>query len=131
MPVRIGNERFTVPEILFHPSDIGINEAGVSEMLTQVVGKCPKPMEGQLYNNIIIAGGNTQFKGFKDRLEKDLQSLKPSESEVRIFELQNPAQAAWRGLKHFCSNKHSFEEYVVTRKEYAEEGVRILKKFNL
>ena len=44
--MRIGNERFTVPEILFHPSDIGINEAGVPEMLTQVANKCPKQMEG-------------------------------------------------------------------------------------
>jgi actin-related protein 6 len=57
--VRIANERFTVPEVLFRPSDIGINEAGVSEMLQQVVVKCPKSFEGPLYNNIIIAGGNT------------------------------------------------------------------------
>ena len=57
--MRIANERFTVPEVLFRPSDIGINEAGVSEMLQQVVVKCPKSFEGPLYNNIIIAGGNT------------------------------------------------------------------------
>jgi actin-related protein 6 len=31
--VRIGNERFAVPEVLFNPSDIGINEAGIPEML--------------------------------------------------------------------------------------------------
>ena len=31
--VRIANERFTVPEVLFRPSDIGINEAGISEMV--------------------------------------------------------------------------------------------------
>lgn len=31
--VRIGNERFSVPEVLFNPSDIGINEAGIPEML--------------------------------------------------------------------------------------------------
>ncbi len=31
--VRIANERFTVPEVLFRPSDIGISEAGISEMV--------------------------------------------------------------------------------------------------
>ena len=31
--VRVSNERFSVPEVLFNPSDIGINEAGVPEML--------------------------------------------------------------------------------------------------
>ena len=59
-------------------------------MLQQVVNKCPKSFEGPLYNNIIIAGGNTQFKGFKDRLEKDLESLRPYDCTVRIFELPNP-----------------------------------------
>jgi len=67
--VRIGNERFSVPEVLFNPSDIGINEAGIPEMLSQVVNKCPKPFEGPLYNNIILAGGNLNIPGFKTRLE--------------------------------------------------------------
>ena len=31
--VKVGNERFQVPEVLFRPSDIGINEAGIPEML--------------------------------------------------------------------------------------------------
>ena len=31
--VRVSNERFSVPEVLFNPSDIGINEAGLPEML--------------------------------------------------------------------------------------------------
>ena len=43
MAVRMGNERFTIPEVLFSPQDIGINEAGIPEMLTQTVNKCPKP----------------------------------------------------------------------------------------
>ena len=79
----------------------------------------------------MIAGGNTLLPGFRDRLELELESLKPQEAKVRVFELQNPTQAAWRGLKSFCSNKHTFEEYVVTRKEYHEDGgLRALKKFN-
>lgn len=56
-------------------------------MLTQTVSKCPKPLEGQLYANIIVAGGNTNLKGFKDRLAHDLESVKPYDSTVRIFEL--------------------------------------------
>ncbi|TNV84523.1 hypothetical protein FGO68_gene9447 [Halteria grandinella] len=130
--VRIGSERFSVPEVLFHPSDIGINEAGLPEMINQVISKCPKPMERPLYANIVIAGGNAHIKGIRERLELDMQSIKPYDSEVRIFELQNPSQAAWRGLKQFCSNKANFEDFVVTRKEYLEEGgSRVLKKLYL
>lgn len=66
-----------MPEVLFRPSDIGINEAGIPEMLQQVVNKCPKSFESLLYQNIIIAGGNTLLPGFKQRLENDLQPLAP------------------------------------------------------
>ena len=31
---RLAAERFTVPEVLFSPSDIGINQAGIPEMIT-------------------------------------------------------------------------------------------------
>ena len=72
----MNNERFTVPEILFNPSDIGISEAGIPEMISQSIAKCPQVMERQLYQNIIVAGGNTLLPGFKDRLVKDLQHYK-------------------------------------------------------
>lgn len=75
-------------------------------------------MERQLYSSIIVAGGNTLFPGFKERLENDLRSLKPDGCKVNIYEMTDPLTSAWKGLKHFCSNKHNFEDFVVTRKEY-------------
>ena len=33
----MNNERFAVPEILFHPSDIGIQEMGIPEAITHAV----------------------------------------------------------------------------------------------
>ena len=29
----MNNERFTIPEMLFHPSDVGIQEMGLSEAI--------------------------------------------------------------------------------------------------
>jgi actin-related protein 6 len=40
--VKVRNERFTVPEVIFSPSDIGINQAGLPEAIIQTVNKCPK-----------------------------------------------------------------------------------------
>lgn len=31
--IRLAGERFTVPEVLFNPSDIAINQAGVPDMI--------------------------------------------------------------------------------------------------
>jgi actin-related protein 6 len=36
------NERFTIPEVIFSPSDIGINQAGLAEAVIQTIDKCPK-----------------------------------------------------------------------------------------
>lgn len=46
--VKIRNERFTVPEVLFNPGDIGINQAGVPEAIMQTIAKCPTQMTAQL-----------------------------------------------------------------------------------
>ena len=36
----MNNERFMIPEILMHPSDIGIQQAGLAEAITQSVNAC-------------------------------------------------------------------------------------------
>jgi actin-related protein 6 len=36
----MNNERFMIPEILFNPSDIGMNQAGIPEAIHQSVQAC-------------------------------------------------------------------------------------------
>jgi actin-related protein 6 len=42
----MNNERFAVPEILFHPSDIGIQEMGIAEGVAHVVSLTPPGTAG-------------------------------------------------------------------------------------
>ena len=35
----MNNERFAVPELLFHPSDVGIQEMGIAEAVVHVLSK--------------------------------------------------------------------------------------------
>ena len=37
----MSNERFAVPELLFHPSDIGIHEMGLAEAVVYVISQTP------------------------------------------------------------------------------------------
>ena len=37
--IRMNNERFAVPELLFHPSDVGIQEMGIPEAIIYVLSK--------------------------------------------------------------------------------------------
>uniref|UniRef100_A0A0M3JIN1 Actin-like protein (inferred by orthology to a C. elegans protein) n=1 Tax=Anisakis simplex TaxID=6269 RepID=A0A0M3JIN1_ANISI len=61
-------ERFAVPEVLFNPSDIGVQQMGVAEAIAASINKCPKAMHGRLYNNIILVGGNSLFEGYRKRV---------------------------------------------------------------
>lgn len=63
----MNNERL-VPEILFYPSDIGLDQAGIAETIVQSIEACPVDLHPLLYNNIILVGGNVLFPGFVERL---------------------------------------------------------------
>ena len=81
------NDRFMVPEVLFNPLDIGINQAGISEAISQSIQKCPDIFVDDLYRNIIVSGGNSVIEGFSKRIKNDLASIKPSDCSVGVHQM--------------------------------------------
>lgn len=81
----MNNERFTIPEILFHPNDIGIPQMGISEAIVHSINLCPKETRPHLFENIIVTGGNGCFPGFKERLTKDVRALTPDEYDISVI----------------------------------------------
>jgi actin-related protein 6 len=91
-------ERFAVPELLFSPIDIGLNQAGIPEATWQSLSSL-KDVSLRLYvflsfiiyyflvlqeleifmatSKLILAGGNTKFPNFKSRFETDFQPILP------------------------------------------------------
>ena len=63
------NERFMVPEALFHPSDIGIRQAGIAESVELCLQLFPPSVQQMLVQNIVLSGGNTCLPHFKERFE--------------------------------------------------------------
>lgn len=82
--LRLNNERFSVPELLFHPSDIGINQMGIAEALVESINSCPAETRPHLYANIILVGGCSLFPGFRNRVETEVRSLAPADFTVRV-----------------------------------------------
>ncbi|KAK7121481.1 hypothetical protein R3I93_022541 [Phoxinus phoxinus] len=119
--LRLTNERFAVPEMLFHPSDIGIQEMGIPEALVNSINNMPEDMQSHFYKNIVLTGGNTLFPGFRDRVYKEVRALAPVEYEVSVVLPQNPICYPWEGGKLLAENP-DFEEMVVTRDDYEENG---------
>uniref|UniRef100_A0A3Q2VC40 Actin related protein 6 n=1 Tax=Haplochromis burtoni TaxID=8153 RepID=A0A3Q2VC40_HAPBU len=99
--LRLANERFAVPEMLFHPSDIGIQEMGIPEAIVHSVESLP---EGQ-----------------RERLEAELRALVPAHLPVSVVFPANPVCYAWEGGKLLAHNP-DYDEMVVMREDYEENG---------
>lgn len=64
----LGNERFTVPEILFNPQDIGMKQAGIPDIILQSLSVLPMGLHPVFLANIMVVGGNSSIPGFMQRL---------------------------------------------------------------
>ncbi|ORY80012.1 actin family, partial [Protomyces lactucae-debilis] len=68
------SETFTIPELLFTPSDMSHTQGGVVDGIVQAIETLPRHIQGLLLANIIVLGNSSRFKNFEARLERDLQS---------------------------------------------------------
>lgn len=64
----VGSERFTVPELLFSPGDVGMKQAGLPETVLQSLSGLPQGLWPSMLSNILVVGGNAKFPGFIERL---------------------------------------------------------------
>ncbi|EJC98960.1 actin-like protein ARP6 [Fomitiporia mediterranea MF3/22] len=121
--VRMNTERFSVPEVLFRPTDIGLDQAGLSSTIADSISSLPGDVQGLFWANIGVVGGNAVFAGFRQRLYviSELRSLAPVEYEVRVFESSNPITAAYFGGAEYA-RQPGFANVSVTRTEYQEAG---------
>ena len=118
----MNNERFAVPEILLHPSDVGIQEMGIPEAIHHSISCLPSglnlssvcysstheyecdvvgffaELQPHMYLNIVLTGGNFKLPGLKDRVY------------VKNIRLNPEQKSCFKRV--FCFNLRSFSEYL-------------------
>lgn len=92
-------ERFTIPEILFRPSDIEMKQLGLAETIVKSIESCDPIYHAAMYHNIILTGGNINIPNFKERLELELRSVAPIEYKIRIHVPLDPVGFAFEGAQ--------------------------------
>ncbi|XP_050271983.1 actin-related protein 6 [Quercus robur] len=115
------NERFLVPEMLFRPADLGMNQAGLAECIVRAINACHPHLHPVLYESIILTGGCTLFPRFAERLERELRPLVADDYQVNITTQEDPILGVWRGGSLLASSP-DFEAMCVTKAEYEELG---------
>ncbi|CAM9350285.1 unnamed protein product [Discosporangium mesarthrocarpum] len=117
----MGTERFMVPEILFHPSDIGLRQMGLAECVANCIESCPALLRPALFANVLLTGGNWVIPNLQERLQRELRSVAPNHSAVNVILPPDPDLHAWRGGSRFGSCAE-FPSFAVSKQEYEEFG---------
>lgn len=116
------NERFTVPELLFNPSDIGIRQSGIAQQIMDSLSALPLGLWPGLLTNIVCVGGNANIVDFVHRLQTEVRALAPAECIVRTARVDDPIVATWKGGAQLARNEEALSALSVTKEEYEEHG---------
>lgn len=130
--LRLSNERFTIPEVLFQPHHVGLNQAGLHESIYNSLQKVPPELQSLFASNIVLVGGSSKFPGFAERLRSSLTPLLPDTVNLRITIPEDPITYAWQGGCRLGLQPEMLAKVHVTRDEYMEYGEKICaSKFNM
>lgn len=124
------NERFTVPELLFNPFDIGLRQPGLADLVMQSLDELPIGLWPGLLANLVVVGGSASFPGFIERLEKELVQRVPDDCIVRVARPVDPVTSTWLGGARLAQHP-DLDRQCVTKQEYDEYGAHwVAHKFS-
>jgi actin beta/gamma 1 len=82
--IKIGNESFRCPELLFKPDLDGFEFGGIDRILYDSITKCGSTLQNVLFANIVLSGGNTMFEGLAKRIEKEITEIAGLNKMIKV-----------------------------------------------
>ena len=125
--ITIGNERFRCPETLFQPSLLGWYCESIHRATFNSINKCDVDFRNDLYRNVVLSGGNTMFPGIGERMRKELSSLAPPNTTIKIIAPPERKYSVWIGGSILASLSN-FQQTCISREEYEEDGATIVQR---
>ncbi|KAJ3428864.1 actin-5c-related [Anaeramoeba flamelloides] len=125
--ISLCDSRYKIGEFFFNPQIGKQNIKGIHHLIIESIKKCPIHTHKTLFENILLAGGGSLFKGLSPRLkyeiEKSLESnynKKETQNEidsVTIKDPKNPQLLSWYGGSVFC-NLNRFKRRFISKKNF-------------
>lgn len=113
--IKIGNEIYEIPEALFSPEILNFHSKNLPQLIVDSINKSSISIRKELFNNIILGGGNTCIKGFDSRLKSEINNLK--KRNCGIISLDERRWSAWIGASRI-STSGNFEGQWISRSNY-------------
>eukprot|EP00466_Bigelowiella_natans_P019188 jgi/Bigna1/68101/fgenesh1_pg.5_\ len=123
-------ERIRCPEVLFQPSMIGRDFAGLAEAIENVFKRLGPERRDRASKNVVVMGGNSMHPRFCDRVKYHVRSSCPAAKPVEVLHARNPIMGAWEGARKMALSP-AFQRSCVTvaaieaRGEEGERGLLV------
>ncbi len=125
--IKIANERFRCPEVLFDPSLIGKEATGAHIAVFDTIMACDVDIRKDLYSNIVLSGGTTMFPGIAERLTKEITALAPPTMKIKVVAPPERKYSVWIGGS-ILSSLSTFQSMWISKEEYDEAGPSIVHR---
>ncbi|KAI9202481.1 actin-related protein [Polychytrium aggregatum] len=125
--IKLGAERFRAPEILFNPEIVGLEYAGIHQVVADSINKADMDLRKALFSNIVLSGGSTLTNGFGDRLLNEIKKLALKDVKIKIYAPPERKYSTWIGGSILAS-LGTFKKMWVSSEEYQEDPDIIHKK---
>ena len=117
------------PEVLFQPHLAGYEFLGIADIVVNSIRELDQAEQVHMSANIVLAGGNTMFLGFRKRLSHEIRRRVAPEFSKHVMVHADPERqnAVWYGgsvlasLPAFSAGFTSNRQWI-TREEYDESG---------
>mmetsp|Transcript_13094 Transcript_13094/g.33409 ORF Transcript_13094/g.33409 Transcript_13094/m.33409 type:complete len:715 (-) Transcript_13094:50-2194(-) len=119
--ITLSTERFRCAEPMFAPPLLGREAGGVQDIVFGAVAQSDVDMRRDLLSNIVLSGGSTCFRGFPERLEKELRALAPGDVPVKVAAPSQRQHLVWMGASALASSP-AFATQWITRQQFEELG---------
>ncbi|BFY99860.1 hypothetical protein BsWGS_02900 [Bradybaena similaris] len=128
--ITVGNERFRCTEPMFQPSLLGLEMPSIHEGVYNCIMECDIDTRRHFYNNIIMSGGNTLFRGIGDRLQKEISLRAPANMRVNVIGFPERKYAVWIGGS-ILGSLSTFQRMWILKEEYEDVGPAIAHRKRL
>ncbi|KAI8814550.1 hypothetical protein BJ742DRAFT_785925 [Cladochytrium replicatum] len=113
-------ERIRVPEVIFQPTIVGLDQAGLVEVIADML----KQRGHGSAQRILVTGGLSRIPFFRERLNQDLRAVLPVNTAINVRAATDPLLDPWKGaakwvrdngggwgIRKMCFTKQQYEEW--------------------
>ena len=88
-------------------SVLGLQQAGIVEAIVQSVESCPALLHEALYSDICLIGGNTLLPNYRERLERELRTLVPTDFALNVTQAEKYETCNFAPISDTPQSHHS------------------------